>query len=127
MPAFDDADRGLAHGDPHLENVLWNGAHVTALLDLEWARPTWLHADLETLLAISLTSRDGSHRRITKRASNAPITRTCRAGCARRIRARSSTPRLADLLAVLRASRELGLWSDHPHSYAPERLLTAVT
>jgi hypothetical protein len=68
--AFDDADRGLAHGDPHLENVLWNGVHVTALLDLEWARPT---------------CRSGSRRRITKRPSSVQITPTSRAGFGRRI------------------------------------------
>lgn len=49
--AFDDAGRGLVHGDPHLENFLWDGEHVTALLDLEWARRSWIQVDLEILLA----------------------------------------------------------------------------
>src|SRR5687767_13887767 len=51
--AFDDRDRGLVHGDPHLENVLWDGSRVSALLDFEWSRPSWIHCDLEILLSIS--------------------------------------------------------------------------
>jgi aminoglycoside phosphotransferase (APT) family kinase protein len=51
--AFDDADRGLVHGDPHLENVLWDGERISAVLDLECARPSWIHADLEILLAVA--------------------------------------------------------------------------
>ncbi|MCB9670968.1 MAG: phosphotransferase [Alphaproteobacteria bacterium] len=42
----------VAHGDAHLENVLWDG-EVTALLDLEWSRSTWREVDVETLLAFS--------------------------------------------------------------------------
>jgi aminoglycoside phosphotransferase (APT) family kinase protein len=125
-PAFDAADRGLAHGDPHLENVLWNGAHVTALLDLEWARPTWLHADLETLLAIADEPRrfaSADHEASVERADYADVPRWLRAAYPRLF----AHPRLVERLAVLRVSRELGLWSDHPQSYAPERLLTAVT
>ncbi len=29
----------LVHGDVTFENVLWHDDEVTALLDLEWARP----------------------------------------------------------------------------------------
>jgi aminoglycoside phosphotransferase (APT) family kinase protein len=46
-------DVGLVHGDPHFENFLWDGEHVSALLDLEWARPSWIHVDLEILLSIA--------------------------------------------------------------------------
>jgi hygromycin-B 7''-O-kinase len=35
----------LIHGDLHFENVLWDGATVTTLLDFEWCRPA--PADLE--------------------------------------------------------------------------------
>lgn len=49
--AFDEAGRGLVHGDPHLENFLWDGERITALLDLEWARRSWIQVDLEILLA----------------------------------------------------------------------------
>jgi hygromycin-B 7''-O-kinase len=49
--AFDDRGTGLVHGDPHLENVLWDGEHLSAVLDLEWARPSWLECDTETLLS----------------------------------------------------------------------------
>lgn len=49
--AFDDQSRGLVHGDPHLENVLWDGERISAVLDLEWSRNSWLEVDLETLLS----------------------------------------------------------------------------
>ena len=29
----------LVHGDLHFENVLWDNGHISAVLDLEWARP----------------------------------------------------------------------------------------
>lgn len=48
--AFDDEDRGLVHGDPHLENVLWHAGEVTGLLDCEWARVSWIHTHFEILL-----------------------------------------------------------------------------
>ena len=51
--AFDDTGRGLVHGDPHFENALWDGARLSALLDLEWSRRSWLACDLEILLAIA--------------------------------------------------------------------------
>lgn len=41
----------LAHGDLHLENVLWHQGTVSALLDLEASRPTWREVDLELLFA----------------------------------------------------------------------------
>jgi hypothetical protein len=40
----------LAHGDPHLENVLWDEDHGLTLLDLEWSRRSVAEVDLEILL-----------------------------------------------------------------------------
>ena len=49
--ALDDGDDDrLIHGDLHLENVLWDGARVTAVLDFEWARPAAPDLDLDVLL-----------------------------------------------------------------------------
>jgi len=40
----------LVHGDVTFENVLWHDDEVTALLDLEWARPGPSDLDLDILL-----------------------------------------------------------------------------
>jgi aminoglycoside phosphotransferase (APT) family kinase protein len=40
----------LVHGDLHFQNVLWDGEHVTALLDLEFARAAPPDVDLDVLL-----------------------------------------------------------------------------
>jgi hypothetical protein len=40
----------LVHGDLHFENVLWDGARISALLDFEWARPGPPDLDLDVLL-----------------------------------------------------------------------------
>jgi hypothetical protein len=52
--AADALDSGppttLVHGDLHFENVLWDGDHVSAVLDLEWARPGPADLDLDILL-----------------------------------------------------------------------------
>ena len=40
----------LVHGDLHLENVLWDGGQISALLDFEWARPGPPDLDLDVLL-----------------------------------------------------------------------------
>jgi len=40
----------LIHGDLHFQNVLWDGAEVTALLDLEFARPAPADLDLDVFL-----------------------------------------------------------------------------
>jgi aminoglycoside phosphotransferase (APT) family kinase protein len=42
--------RGLVHGDLHLENVLWDGSRLTAILDFEWARLAPPDLDLDVLL-----------------------------------------------------------------------------
>jgi aminoglycoside phosphotransferase len=38
------------HGDLHFENVLWDGTHITALLDFEYARPGPPDLDLDVFL-----------------------------------------------------------------------------
>ncbi len=40
----------LVHGDLTFENVLWDGEHITALLDFEFARPGPPDLDLDVLL-----------------------------------------------------------------------------
>lgn len=40
----------LAHGDLHFENLLWHEGHLSAVLDLEFARPAPRDLDLATLL-----------------------------------------------------------------------------
>lgn len=40
----------LVHGDLHFENVLWDGATVTALLDFEWCRAGPPDLDLDVFL-----------------------------------------------------------------------------
>ena len=40
----------LVHGDVTFENVLWDSGEVTALLDLEWARPGPRDLDLDIIL-----------------------------------------------------------------------------
>jgi hypothetical protein len=43
----------LVHGDVTFENVLWHEGEVTALLDVEWARPGPRDLDLDILLRCS--------------------------------------------------------------------------
>ncbi len=42
--------RTLVHGDLTFENVLWDGQHITAVLDFEWSRPGPSDLDLDVLL-----------------------------------------------------------------------------
>jgi aminoglycoside phosphotransferase (APT) family kinase protein len=50
-PALDPFDAGtIVHGDLTFENVLWDGDHITALLDFEFARPGPPDLDLDVLL-----------------------------------------------------------------------------
>lgn len=103
--AFDDRDRGLVHGDPHLENVLWDGTRVSALLDLEWSRPSWIHCDLETLLALAADPAPfASDETGVYAADYADVPRWLRAAYP----AWFTHPRLLDRLDVLHASRTLG-------------------
>lgn len=111
--AFDDDGRGLAHGDPHLENVLWDGEHVSALLDLEWSRPSWIACDLEILLAIAdhpavFVSADYEHT--VDPADYRDLPRWLRA----RQPAWFAHPRLIDRLEVLLVSRTLACISELP-------------
>ena len=105
--AFDDAGVGIAHGDPHFENVLWDGEHVSAVIDLEWSRRSWIHADLEILLCVSdhpalFASADYEHEVIA--ADYALIPRWLAAVQPSWF----SHPRLLDRLEVLHVSRTLG-------------------
>ncbi len=50
-PALDPFDATtIVHGDLTFENILWDGAEVTALLDFEYARPGPPDLDLDVLL-----------------------------------------------------------------------------
>ena len=50
-PALDtEVPRFLIHGDLHFENILWDGDHITAVLDFEFARRGPADLDLEVLL-----------------------------------------------------------------------------
>jgi aminoglycoside phosphotransferase len=50
-PALDPFDAAtIVHGDLTFENILWDGAEVTALLDFEYARPGPPDLDLDVLL-----------------------------------------------------------------------------
>ena len=40
----------LVHGDLTFENVLWHEGEVTAILDVEWSRPSPLDVDLDIIL-----------------------------------------------------------------------------
>lgn len=42
-------ETGLIHGDLSLENVLWDGSSITAILDFEWARGAPRELDLDVL------------------------------------------------------------------------------
>lgn len=48
--ALGDEPDTLVHGDFHLENVLFVNDVLTAVVDFEFARPTWPEVDLEILL-----------------------------------------------------------------------------
>ncbi len=122
---FDAADLGLAHGDPHLENVLWDGEHVTAVLDLEWSRQTWIHCDLEILLAICdhpalFAAADYEARLLAPDFTDVP----------RWLAAAQPSwfahPRLLERLEVLHVSRTLGLLVESMTSEVRWRHLRAV-
>ncbi len=40
----------LIHGDIHFENILWDGEHITGLLDFEWARTAAPDLELDVFL-----------------------------------------------------------------------------
>jgi aminoglycoside phosphotransferase (APT) family kinase protein len=105
--AFDAQGIGLVHGDPHLENVLWDGTHVSALLDFEWSRGSWVHCDLEILLAVAEDPKlfaSADHEDTVDAHAYAEVPRWLRAAYPTWF----AHPRTDDRLAVLRASRALG-------------------
>lgn len=109
--AFDATDRGLVHGDPHLENVVWDGSHVSALLDLEWSRPSWIHCDVEILIAVAddpvqFVATDYAHA--IDRAAWSEIPRWLADGHPEWFAHR----RLLERLEFLELSRALGLVAD---------------
>jgi len=113
--AFDDADRGLVHGDPHLENVLWHDGHISALLDFEWSRPSWIHCDLEILLAVARDPKRfvaADLEALLDPAQFEDVPRWLREACPQWF----AHPRLADRLVVLEISRLLGGIEDDPIS-----------
>ena len=106
-PAFADAPRCLAHGDPHLENVLWDGTGVSALLDLEWSQAAWLECDLEILLAVAAHPAlfaAADYEAALDPAEYTDIPRWLAAACP----AWFAPPRLVDRLELLLVSRTLG-------------------
>jgi len=112
--AFDGADLVLVHGDPHLENVLWDGEHVSAVLDLEWLRRSWPEVDLEILLSIcsepALFATIGEDALSPDQFAEVP---RWLAGAAP---AWFRHPRLRDRLDVLRVSRTLTCLEEAPAS-----------
>lgn len=106
-PALADAPRCLVHGDPHLENVLWDGARVSALLDLEWSQAAWLECDLEILLAVAahpaLFAAD-DYAAALHPADYTDVPRWLATACP----AWFAPPRLLERLELLLVSRTLG-------------------
>jgi Phosphotransferase enzyme family len=119
--AFDGENIGLVHGDPHLENVLWDGSELW-LIDLEWSRRSWLECDLETLLAVadhpslfavSDYEEIGDHREMPRWLRD-------------EYPAWFAHPRLRERLEVLFVSRTLGLIAEYPDSEVWRRHLHAA-
>jgi Ser/Thr protein kinase RdoA (MazF antagonist) len=110
---FDTPHDALVHGDPHLENVLWDGTRVTALVDLEWSRRAWRECDLEILIA------HASHPALFAAAD---YEATIEAAAYRAIpewlrRAKPAWfehPHLPERIALMFASRTLGCLVDAP-------------
>jgi aminoglycoside phosphotransferase (APT) family kinase protein len=110
---FEGAPLVLAHGDPHLENVLWDGVNVTALLDLEWSRAAFRECDLEILLSIAdhpalFAAQDYEHT--VRAADYTDIPRWLAVA----MPAWFSHPDLLDRLDLLHVSRTLGALVDAP-------------
>lgn len=110
-PAFEYAPRGLVHGDLHLENVLWDGEHVSALIDLEWSRRSYLAVDLEILLSVCAEPAlfvSADYEAEVRAADYAAVPRWLRAAYPQWF----SAPGLREQISVLHASRTLGLICD---------------
>ena len=117
-PAFDRLGRGLVHGDAHLENVLWDGRDVTALLDLEWSRRSWLQVDLEILLSFCdhpwlFVAGDYETRAAAEDYVGVPT------WLSDAHPAMFAHPRLLDRLILLHVSRTFGLLHQYP-PHGPE-------
>lgn len=111
--AFDSQGRGLVHGDPHLENVMWGGGRITALLDLEWSRRSWIEVDLEILLSFCafpawFVAEDYENKARARDYEQVP------GWLAAAYPGWFAHPRLAERLAVLGLSRQLGAMIDCP-------------
>ncbi len=111
--AFDAQGRGLVHGDLHLENVLCDGGRITALLDLEWSRRSWLEVDLEILLSFCafpawFVAEDYESR--MQAADFAPVPNWLAVAYPQWF----AHPRREERLAVLGISRHLGALVDDP-------------
>lgn len=122
--AFDEGNVGLVHGDPHLENVLWDGAQVSAVLDLEWARRSYLECDLETLLSFF------DHPRLFVAVEHEPRARAedyaeAPAWLCDRYPELFAHPRLADRLGILHLSRTLTTVDESPSPAAVSPLRLA--
>ncbi|MEZ4429120.1 MAG: phosphotransferase [Nannocystaceae bacterium] len=122
--AFDEGNVGLVHGDPHLENVLWDGAQVSAVLDLEWARRSYLECDLETLLSFF------DHPRLFVAVEHEPRARAedyaeAPAWLCDRYPELFAHPRLADRLGILHLSRTLTIVDESPSPAAVSPLRLA--
>lgn len=121
--AFDESGVGLVHGDPHFENVLWDGSRVSALLDFEWSRRSWIDCDLEILLSIAedpalFAADDYAHE--IDRAAYVEVGRwlaDAQPGW-------FAHPRLIDRLEVLHVSRTLGHLEIAPGGAARELGMT---
>lgn len=112
-PAFDRLGTGLVHGDPHLENVLWDGKDLTALLDLEWSRRSWLQVDLEILVSFCdhpwlFVARDYETRTAAEDYAGVPT------WLSDADPAMFAHPRLVERLEVLHLSRTFGLLRSYP-------------
>lgn len=108
--AFADAPRVLVHGDPHLENVLWDGADVTAVLDLEWSRYAFRECDAEILLAIAADPASfaaADHEATVDPRAYRDLARWLPS-------AWFEHPRVVERLELLAASRTLGFLVDAP-------------
>jgi len=111
--ALEQSERALIHGDPHLENVLWDGNRLSALLDLEWSRVDVLEIDLEQLLSFFdhpwfFVAADYEDRARSEDYADA-------IGWLRECMPRwFEHPRLRERLGVLHISRELGLLHEYP-------------
>ncbi|MCB9750933.1 MAG: phosphotransferase [Myxococcales bacterium] len=113
--AFDGGAEGFVHGDPHLENVLWDGREISAVLDLEWSRRGPVELDLETLLSFFdhpwfFVAEDYEDQ--ARAADYAEATGWLREDAP----AWFGHPRLRDRLALLHISRTLSLFDGRPSS-----------